>query len=220
MSDITQDQALRDLKALSARRDAITIIIGSVAAAIGVIVLAIHKFQITFVSGGVLWDLPVKERSLTTAGLALSGGGGPVPAESITGTVSYVQVLVQNLGALPAFSLGASITLATLTALVIILCTARLGWVFMRGELFTSKARRLLTSLTWTIAMGSFAAYITWHLGIVGVEEALQVRAANTASLETWAWTFATVFAVVALKLTDIALTRAIRLQHVTEGLV
>lgn len=57
-------------------------------------------------------------------------------------------------------------------------------------------------------------------LGAGGVEAALQVKVNLNGTFEWWGWYWIFLFAGTAFGLVDIALRRAMRLQHETEGLV
>lgn len=202
------------------RRDAITVIVMSVAAASAVILIAVQRALELFVPGGIAWDLPVEPQPGTAAGLPIYDAQGPFHTAPVSGTFTQLQVVVPDVNAISTVCLALSIVVAALGALVIIASTARVAWLLLRGRFFTTQTSSALRVLNWSLLLGGMLAYVLWHLGSNGIRAALEVRADASGSMEWWGWYLITLFAVVSLGLIDIGLRRAVRLQHETEGLV
>lgn len=202
------------------RADAIAIFALGVAAIASVIALAVRTFAQTFSPDGVVWQLPIERQAGTAAGLALYSSDGPATAKPVSGTFTHMQVLVPNLNTVSTVCLGAAIALAALAILAVIASTVRVAWLFQQGRFFTLATSRAIRTLNWALLAGGLGAYICWKLGANGVEAALNVRVADTGAVEWWGWYVIALFTVTSLGLIDIALRRAIRLQHDAEGLI
>lgn len=202
------------------RRDALTVIVLGVIAAVSVITLAILKYLDVFVPGGIAWTIPIEAQPGTGEGHMPFGPDGPVSAEPVTGTFTQLDVVIPTLDGVSTAFLATAIALTALAALAVIACTARVAWLFLRGRFFTTQSSRALRTLNVSLAGGAFAAFAFWHQGANGVEAALNVRASPNGSVEWWSWYWIVLFAVVSLGLVDIALRRGIRLENDTEGLV
>lgn len=202
------------------RRDAITVIVMSVAAAVAVVLLAVNRALELFVPGGIAWKLPVEPQAGTAEGLSIYGADGPIPAEPVSGTFTELHVVVPDVNAVSTACLAISIVVAALGALVVIASTARVAWLLLRGRFLTTQTSFALRVLTWSLLLGGLLTYALWHLGSNGIRGALEVRADASGSMEWWGWYWIVLFALVSLGLIDIGLRRAIRLQRETEGLV
>lgn len=202
------------------RADAIAIFALGLASVVSVIALAVQKFTETFTADGVVWQLPIVRQAGTATGLTLYSSDGPVTGETVSGTFTQLQVLVPNLNTVSTVCLGAAIVLAALTLLTVIASTVRIAWLFQQGRFFTLATSHALRTLNWALLAGGLGAYAGWNLGANGVGGALNLRATDTGAGEWWGWYVLALFAVTSLGLIDIALRRAIRLQHDSEGLV
>ncbi|MBP1325767.1 hypothetical protein JOF28_000999 [Leucobacter exalbidus] len=202
------------------RLDAFAVLAFGIMAAIGIITLAVQKFAATFTPHGVVWQLPIEPQTSTATGLQLYNAEGPVEAAQVTGSFTSVEVTVTNLNTVSAVCLGAGIVLAALAFLIVVGATARIAWLFQRGRFFTLATSHALRTLNWSLGIGLLCAYAGWNLGANGIEAALNVRALNSVSGEWWSWYVIMLFAVTSFGLIDIALRRAIRVQHDAEGLI
>lgn len=202
------------------RADAIAIFALGIMATVAVASLAVRMFTQTFTDQGVSWNLPVQPHPYTADGLTTYSADGPVVSTQITGTVSHLQVIVPNLNTVSAVCLGAAIVLGALAMLVIISSTVRIAWLFQRGQFFTLATSHAVRTFAWGLVAGGLGSYVCWNLGANGVEAALGVRATNLDTIVSWAWYFCALFTITSFGLIDIALRRAIRVQHDTEGLV
>lgn len=202
------------------RADAIAILAMGVIASASIIYLAIHKYLSLFVTGGIAWDLPVKAQTATAPGMVSFDSNGPIAAPPVTGTFTHLRVIVPDLNTVSTVCLAISVAVAALTAILVIASIVRLAWLFQRGRFFTLSTSRTLRALTWIMIGGGLIAWAGWNLASNGVEGALGVRASGYGTFEWWSWYWILLFAVTASGLIDIALRRAIRLQHETEGLV
>ncbi|MBC9927694.1 MULTISPECIES: hypothetical protein [unclassified Leucobacter] len=202
------------------RADAIAILVLGFASGASIIALAWQKFTDTFTSGGVVWQLPVSPQPATAEGLQVYTSAGLLNASPIEGVITHLQVTIPNLNTVSSVCLGAAIVLAAITLFIVVGSTARIAWLFQQGRFFTLPTSHALRILTWALGAGGFGAFAAWNLGANGVEAALNVRASDTGSGEWWGWYFIVLFAVSSFGLIDIALRRAIRVQHDAEGLV
>lgn len=202
------------------RADAIAIFALGVAAGIMVIAMAVQTFSRTFTTDGIMWRLPISPQAGTAEGLTLYSADGPVSAEPVTGNFTDIQITVTDLNSVSTVCLGAAIILAALTLLTVIASTVRIAWLFQQGRFFTLATSHALRTLNWALLVGGLGTYACWNLGANGVEGALNVRGAATGTVEWWGWYVIALFTVTSLGLIDIALRRAIRLQHDAEGLV
>lgn len=202
------------------RADAFAIFALGAVSAVSVVLLAIGQFTKTFTAAGVAWRLPVEPHTTTADGLTSYKGSGPVDPEPITGTVTHVLVTVPDLNPISTFCLGAAIVFVAAGMLVIIASTVRIAWLFQQGRFFTLSTSRAVRSLTIGIIGGFLGAFISWNLAKNGIEGALNVQASNTGTGEWWGVYWLILFAVTSFGLIDIALRRAIRIQHDSEGLV
>lgn len=202
------------------RADAIAVILMGVVASVSVAYLAVREYLRVFVAGGVAWTLPVDAQAVTATALTAYSADGPADATLVSGTVTQLRVVVPDLNAVSTACLIISIAAAAITAILVIACIVRLAWLFQQGRFFTLSTSRALRTLTWTMLSGGLVAWAGWNLTANGVEAALGVRANVSGTFEWWAWYWILLFIVTSSGLIDIALRRAIRLQHETEGLV
>lgn len=202
------------------RADAIAIFTLGALAAVAVVSLTIQYFRATFTADGVVWRLPITPRTGSATGLTLYDSTGKVDAAPITGTFTHMQVAVTDLNTVSTVCLGAAIVCAAAALLTVIASTVRIAWLFQQGRFFTLATSRALRTLTWSLIGGGLGAYACWNLAKNGVEAALSVRSADSGALAWWSWYVIALFAVTSFGLIDIALRRAIRVQHDTEGLV
>lgn len=219
MSD-TQIRLPQEPTAGKLRADAIAIMVMGLLASCSVVSLAVGKLLGIFTSGGIAWRLQVEDTLGSAVGLPLYSSDGPPEPTLVNGTITHLEVIVPNVNTVSMVCIGASIVLAAMTALVVIASTVRLAWLFQQGRFFTMPTSFALRVFTWTLVFGGLAAFGLWQMGANGVEGALGVRASANSASEWWGWYLITLFAVTAFGLVDIALRRAIRLQHETEGLV
>ncbi len=202
------------------RADAIAILVMGIVASASIVYLAVRKYLSLFVAGGIAWDLPVESQTATAPGLAAYDADGPIVASPVTGTFTHLQVVVPNLNTVSTVCLAISVAAAALTAILVIASIVRLAGLFQQGRFFTLATSRTLRALTWSMIGGGLGAWASWNLGANGIEGALGVRANTSGTFEWWSWYWILLFAVTSSGLIDIALRRAIRLQHETEGLV
>lgn len=215
-----QPPAPREFSSRRIRADAFAVLALGVVAAVAVVALAIAEFTRRFAPGGIAWSLPIHSQEITAEGLTAYGSDGPIALEPITGIASRIDVIVSGVNPISTVSLALSIAIASIAALVVIACTARLTWSFLRGEFFTRTTSRTLRTAMWSGGGGALGAFIFWHFASNGVSAALHVRAADTGALAWWGWYWIILFAFTASGLVDIALRRAVRLERETEGLV
>ncbi len=202
------------------RADAIAIIaVGAVATA-SVVYLAVRQYLKTFVPGGVIWNLPVQTQTATAEGLPSYGSDGPLPAAPVQGSFRNLEVLVTDLNTVSTICLIISIAAAALAAIAGIVCIVRIAWLFQQGRFFTLATSRTMRTFTWSLLGGGLLSFAGWNLGANGVDAALNLRASTNGATDWWAWYWILLFVVAASGLIDVALRRAIRLQHETEGLV
>lgn len=202
------------------RADAIAIFALGIASAASVVALTVRAFAQTFTADGISWRLPIEPQVGMADGLTLYNSSGPVDAGPIAGSFTHLQVVVPNLNTVSTVCIGVAIVLAALALLAVIASTVRVAWLFQQGRFFTLATSRALRTLNWSLLGGGLGAYVCWKLGANGVEAALNVRVAETNAIEFWGWYVIALFTVTSLGLIDIALRRAIRLQHDAEGLV
>lgn len=202
------------------RADAIAILSMGIVASVSVIYLTINKYLSLFVPGGIAWQLPVETQQASATGLPAWQDGGPTEALPVNGTFDHLEVIVPNLNAVSTVCLAVSIGAAALGIIGAIACTVRLAWLFQQGRFFTLPTSRALRVLTWTMLGGGLLAWACWNMGANGVEGALDLKSHTSGTFEWWSWYWLLLFAVTSSGLIDIALRRAIRLQHETEGLV
>jgi len=202
------------------RADTVTVMLLAALAAVATVALTVREYLSLFTSEGISWNLPVRGQRATAEGLTLYGSDGPVAAAPVSGTVTHLRVVVADVNTISSACLAIALAVGALTALVVIGCTARLAWLFLKGRSFTLQTSRALRTLTASLLIGGLAAFGFWHMGANGVEAALDVRATASGGLEWWGWYCIVLFAITSLGLLDLALRRAIRLQHETEGLV
>lgn len=202
------------------RADAIAILVMGFVASISVAHLAVREYLRVFVAEGVAWDLPVEAHTTTATGLATYDVDGPANALSVSGTLTQLRVVVPDLNTVSTVCLATAIAAAAIAAILVIACIVRLAWLFQQGRFFTLSTSRTLRTLTWTMLGGGLVAWAGWNLAANGVEAALGVPATASGTLEWWSWYWILLFAVTSTGLLDIALRRAIRLQHENEGLV
>lgn len=216
----TQIRLPKEPTAGKLRADAIAIMAMALLASGSVIALAVEKFRTHFVPGGIAWQLPVEHQPGAANGLPLYTSNGPSESVLVSGTITNLEVIVPNVNAISTFCIGASIALTAFTALVVIASTVRLAWLFQQGRFFTMPTSFALRVFNWTLVFGGLAAFGLWQMGANGVEGMLGVRTSEADASEWWSWYVIALFAVTSFGLVDIALRRAIRLQHETEGLV
>lgn len=210
----------KEPSARKVRADAIAVIgLGTLATA-SAIYLTIRQYLITFVPGGIIWNLPVEPHEASATGLMSFSTDGAQQTPTVQGTLSNLQVLVPNLNTVSTVCLAIAIGAAGLTIVAGIACVVRFAWLFQQGQFFTMATSRTMRTFTYTLLTGGLIAYGCWFFAANGIEAALQVRATLSGSTEWWAWYWILFFAISASGLIDIALRRAIRLQHETEGLV
>lgn len=210
----------REFTAAKIRRDAAAVITVSVLASVAVVSLTAGKFLKTFTPDGVAWNLPVVPQPATAEGLTLYTPEGPAPTTEVTGTLASLQVVVSEVNTMSLMYIGAALVIAALTGLVVIFCTGTLAWQLLRGQFFTSESSLTVRVLTWTTPLGVSLAYTAWNFGSNGIAAALGVRSTDTGGLVWWGWYAIILFVAVSFGLIDIALRRAVRLQHDQEGLV
>lgn len=211
---------LRESGPRKMRADAIAIFALGIAAAASVVALAVRAFVLTFTADGISWRLPIEPQASMADGLTLHYSSGPVDAGPIAGSFTHMQVVVPDLNTVSTVCIGGAIVLAALALLTVIASTVRIAWLFQQGRFFTLATSRALRTLNWALLGGGLGAYMCWKLGANGIEAALNVPVAETSAIEFWGWYVIALFAVTSLGLIDIALRRAIRLQHDSEGLV
>ncbi|MDI6023839.1 hypothetical protein QBL02_09815 [Leucobacter sp. UT-8R-CII-1-4] len=202
------------------RADAIAILAMGAVASVSVIYLTVRQYLSTFVPDGVIWNLPVELQETSATGLMSFSTDSTQPTPTVQGTLSHLQVLVPDLNTVSMICLVIAIGAAGLTALAGIACVVRFAWLFQQGRFFTMSTSRTMRAFTWSLLGGGLLAFACWNLAANGVEAALDVRASTSGGTEWWAWYWILLFAVTASGLIDVALRRAIRLQHETEGLV
>ena len=202
------------------RADAITIFALGIAAAFAIVTLAVQTFTKSFTPEGIIWQLPVQPQKVTAQGFTAYDADGVVDAEPVSGTLTQLQVTVTDLNTVSTVSLGAAIVLTALTLLTVIASTVRIAWLFQQGRFFTLATSRALRTLMWSLVVGGVGAFAGWNFAKNGVEGALNVRLDQSSTSEWWSWYVITLFAVTSFGLIDIALRRAIRVQHDAEGLV
>ena len=202
------------------RADAVAILTLGVVASIAVAYLAVREYLRVFVADGIAWDLPVEAHTTAATGLAIYDADGPTVAPSVSGTLTHLRVIVPDLNVVSTVCLAVSIAAAAIAAILAIACIVRLAWLFQQGRVFTLSTSSALRTLTWTMLGGGLIAWGGWNLAANGIEAALGARANTSGSFEWWSWYWILLFAVTSSGLLDIALRRAIRLQHETEGLV
>lgn len=202
------------------RADAAAILTLGVVASIAVAYLAVREYLRVFVADGIAWDLPVEAHTTAATGLATYDADGPANAPSVSGTLTHLRVVVPDLNTVSTVCLAISIAAAAMAAILVIACIVRLAWLFQQGRFFTLATSRTLRALTWSMLGGGLVAWGGWNLAANGIEAALSVRAHVNGSFEWWSWYWILLFATASSGLIDIALRRAIRLQHETEGLV
>lgn len=212
----------REFDVRKVRRDAVAVIVMCVIATASVITLAILKFRELFVPGGISWSFPVTPQRVVAESANLYGRENrPIAPKTVTGMATHVQVIVTDATATTAGFLAASIIVATLTGLVIVVCTGHLARTFLSGRFFTLQTSRILRVLMWTAAIGGPIAFLTWTSGSNGVEvAALGATTLDSGQMQRQSWYWIAAFVLTSFGLVDIALRRAIRLQHETEGLV
>ena len=211
---------LKEPTARKVRADAIAILSMGIVASASVVYLTIDKYLSLFVPGGIAWQLPVETQQASATGLPAWQDSGPTEALPVNGTFDHLEVIVPNLNAVSTVCLAVSIGAAALGIIGAIACIVRLAWLFQQGRFFTLSTSRTLRTLTWTMLGGGLVAWAGWNLAANGVEAALGVPATASGTLEWWSWYWILLFAVTSTGLLDIALRRAIRLQHENEGLV
>lgn len=202
------------------RADAFAIFAMGLVATVSVITLATRVFFELFTPGGLRWNVPVTPLQGSAQGLALYDNDGPLDAQQVEGTFTQLRVLVPDVNTVSTVCLILAIALAALSALTVIASVVRLAWLFQQGRFFTLQTSRALRTITWSMLGGGIATFGFWKLGANGVEAALGVRATQEDMASWWSWYWIILFAVTSFGLIDIALRRAIRLQHETEGLV
>lgn len=210
----------KEPSARKVRADAIAILAMGAVASISVIYLTVRQYLSTFVAGGVIWNLPVEQQVASATGLMSFSTDNALPTPTVQGTLSHLQVLVPDLNTVSMICLVIAIGAAGLTALAGIACVVRFAWLFQQGRFFTMATSHTMRAFTWSLLGGGLLAFACWNLAANGVESALDVRASTSGATEWWAWYWILLFAVTASGLIDVALRRAIRLQHETEGLV
>lgn len=202
------------------RADAIAIFALGALAALAVICLAVQYFRDTFTPRGVMWRLPITPQTGSAQGLTLYDSSGKVDAPAVSGTFTHMQVTVTDLNTVSTVCLGTAIVLAAAALLFVIASTVRIAWLFQQGRFFTLATSRAMRTLTWALIGGGLGAFACWNLAKNGVEAALDVRPTDSGAVTWWSWYLIALFAVTSFGLIDIALRRAIRVQHDTEGLV
>ena len=210
----------KEPSARKVRADAIAILAMGVVASVATIYLTVQQYLATFVAGGVIWNLPVEAQEVNATGLLSFSADSAQPTPTVQGTLSHLQVLVPDLNIVSTICLVIAIGAAGLTAIAGIACVVRFAWLFQQGRFFTMATSRTMRAFTWSLLGGGLLAFACWNLTANGVEAALEVRASTSGGTEWWAWYWILLFVVTASGLIDIALRRAIRLQHETEGLV
>lgn len=202
------------------RADAFAIIAMGLVTTAWVMMLAVRQYLELFVAGGISWSVPVEQTPSSAQGLVLYRPDPPFEVPVVSGTLTHLQVVVPNVNTVSTVFFAISIALAALVMITVIACVVRLAWLFQQGRFFTIHTSYALRTLTWTLVFGGLAAFGLWQMGANGVEAALGVRTNESGTFEWWGWYWILLFAVTAFGLVDVALRRAIRLQHETEGLV
>ncbi|MHA3683686.1 hypothetical protein ACXR2T_01995 [Leucobacter sp. HY1910] len=212
----------KEPSARKVRADAVAILALGVAASAAIITLAVMQFRTVFTPNGVVWNLPVEPQPGAAAGLldATADAAATAPVADVTGTVTQLQVVVPNLNTVSTFCLGASIVLLALAGLVTVASVVRIAWLFQQGRFFTLSTSHALRAITWAIFAGGLAAWACWNLAANGIEGALAVQSRVSGGAEWWAWYWIVLFTACSFGLIDVALRRAIRVQHDAEGLV
>lgn len=210
----------KEPSARKVRADAIAIVAMGAVAAISVIYLTVRQYLSTFVPGGVAWNLPVEPQEASATGLMSFSTDSPQQIPTVQGTLSQLQVVVPDLNTVSTICLVIAIGAAGLTAIAGIACVVRFAWLFQQGRFFTMATSRTMRAFTLSLLSGGILAFACWNLAANGVEAALEVLVSTRGGTEWWAWYWILLFAVTASGLIDVALRRAIRLQHETEGLV
>lgn len=202
------------------RADAIAVLAMGVVATGSTIAIAAERLFRLFTPEGIVWRVPVEHAAASAQGLQLPSREGSTAPTTVAGTLTELQVVVSNVNTVSTVFLGTSIVVAAIAVIVAILSIVRLAWLFQQGRFFTMATSLALRVFTWTSIFGGLVAYGLWFMGENGVEAALGASTRVGNDLQWWGGYWILLFAVTSSGLIDVALRRAMRLQHETEGLI